>query len=245
MRISLPCPACGHGSRFLVVEGKVRARCVRCGVMFEPRCEACGARPGSEALTGLADPACEGCGAGLALVAGPVVTPFDDAEEATADVGWGALALDLRYEGAPYRDSRPSGVSLRAPRARVSQRVGAWAVLSTPAIVAAPLGQLLFAGIWAGLAGLFVATVSMTRELVVTPHEIRATLHGVRSRTTTLEAGQVREVWWAGRGGDCSTWARTDEGPVLLFDGLTPAQARALTAHVGVVIGLDVDDRRE
>ena len=36
-----------------------------------------------------------------------------------------------------------------------------------------------------------------------------------------------------------------DEGPVLLFDGLTPAQARALTAHVGVVIGLDVDDRRE
>jgi len=241
VRVLVRCPSCGHASRFLLVDDEVCARCVKCGTVFEPRCAACGLRPGSEALTGVDAPRCAGCEAPLALEAGPVVAPYAKPGGA---VDWGDLRLELRFDGAPYRDGRPSRLSLHAPPRSPKQRLAAWGALAAPGLIALPFDAPLFAAVWASLAGVVVSSGTRSVALEVDPTHIRILRRGWTRRPRTLRAQSVREVWWAGRGGDCAVWARSDAGAVVLFDGLSPRRARALAAHVGVVIGLDVDDRR-
>jgi hypothetical protein len=224
-----------------VIDGRTRARCRRCEQLLDVSCAECGAAPRPERLTDVAAAAsCDVCEAPLSLLAAPAVDAADVVPE--DEVSWGELVLDESGGLTPYRGGRhATRLRLSRPRGGLRHAALAWGVLSAPALVPAAVGPWWFGAAWASGVALFLAARSPVVALHVTTDELRVVRAGWRGGALALDAADVRGLFWSGRGAVCHLWARTasDDAPRLLFDGLTPDQARALELKVARVLELD------
>lgn len=220
-------------TRFLVVAGRTRARCLKCATLSDVSCVSCGAAPDAELLTDEVEtPRCPICEADLALLASPAIDPGHATPE--HEVDWGPLELVEAGGETPYRGGRPTRLRLTRARGGASHAAAAWAVLTAPSLVPALVGGWGFAAAWGGAVALFLAAQAPIVRLEVTADALITRRAGLRGGEQRVDATDVREVFWAGRGASCHVAVRTagDEGPRVLFDGLTPDQARALEAKL-------------
>lgn len=161
-------------------------------------------------------------------------------ERGPGQVRWGEIRVRTSPAGMPYRAQRPTSLRIDRPAIRWMDRALPWLFFGCPAFVLVALDRTGIALAWVTAVGLALAYLQRrVIELRADASGLSVTHAGVRRLVQQVQRHQVQRVFWAGRGARCAVWARTPEGPTLLFDHVDPVQARALEEKIERILGLD------
>lgn len=245
MRYSVPCPACGASTRFVIVRGEVQTSCRRCDVRAVVLRACCEGAPKPDELTGDASETCV-CGEERRLRTGSIRAPLALAKENAREVPeprWRPLVLREHRGRGPYRSEGQTALTLERPPVGAPQLAMVSAGLGWPAVpllvMVSPVQALVWLTFAFCMAALLVYGARPVQRLEADVEGVRVRHGGMRSRERGTRSNQIRRVFWAGRGARCAVWAQTDEGHELLFDGLGPDQAASLERKLEHVFQLD------